>query len=286
MEVRRKRNRRDSGVAQRMTDGLGRELRTLRVDDSAFAKRDDDENVGAGGPISSIVDNDTNEPDETEPISFTGHAAVFNQRTWIGSKSWGFWEVIAPGAFAKTIQEADVRFLVNHNADLVLARTKSGTLRLSEDSVGLLCDADIAPTTWGDDIATLIQRGDVDQMSFAFECVKETWEELEDGSELRTIQEVRLYDVSVVTYPAYEGTDAGLRAALIESIARADNLDASKRQRLVDAVNQVVASEEPASTTPSDERTQPEDTTGTTEARRLRLQALSKLHGLPLTTTD
>src|SRR5664280_641353 len=76
-------------------------------------------------------------------IGFLGHASVFEKRTEIGNPlTWGFYEEVGTGSFTKTIQEADVRFLIDHNPSLLLARTKSGTLRkLSEDEIGLSVDA-------------------------------------------------------------------------------------------------------------------------------------------------
>src|SRR5664280_2242013 len=174
-------------------------------------------------------------------IGFAGHAAVFDQRTSIGNPlSWGFYEQIAPGAFTKTIQEADVRFLIDHDPSLLLARTKSGTLRLSEDKAGLVADADLAPTTYGRDLAILLERGDVSQMSFGFQVVagKDDWTveqvETNDGNsvdvEVRTIREVKLFDVSVVTFPAYEGTDAQLRS-MTAAVARKKDPDPFGRRR-------------------------------------------------------
>jgi HK97 family phage prohead protease len=147
----------------------------------------------------------------TDTIGFGGHAAVFDSRAWIGSKRWGFWEEIAPGAFAKTITESDVRFLHNHNPDLILARNAAGTLRLTEDRVGLAVDADMAPTSYAQDLALSLERGDVTQMSFAFEMIAYEWSYLEDGTEMLRHLEVSLADVSTVTYPAYPTTDASLR---------------------------------------------------------------------------
>lgn len=151
-------------------------------------------------------------------VSVRGHAAVFDTPTMIGPPGVGFEEVIAPGAFRKTLADgADVRLLFNHNPDLVLARTKSGTLRLHEDKRGLAVDARLAPTSVGRDLAVLIERGDVSQMSFGFRVVKDRWENVrrEDGSsvERRTVLEAQLFDVSSVTYPAYDETDLALREA-------------------------------------------------------------------------
>jgi HK97 family phage prohead protease len=153
-------------------------------------------------------------------VHVEGHAAVFDTATQIGPPGIGFEERIAPGAFRKTLNDgADVRLLFNHNPDLVLARTKSGTLTLSEDKVGLAVAADLAPTTVGRDLAILLERRDVSQMSFGFQVVKDVWEtkKRSDGSEyeVRTILEARLFDVSAVTYPAYDETDVAIREATL-----------------------------------------------------------------------
>jgi HK97 family phage prohead protease len=157
---------------------------------------------------------------DTGAVSVRGHAAVFDSPTMIGPPGVGFEEIIAPGAFRKTIADgADVRLLFNHNPDLVLARTKSGTLTLREDKRGLAVDAQLAPTSVGRDLAVLIQRGDVSQMSFGFRAVKDRWESVtrSDGSsvERRTVLEAQLFDVSSVTYPAYDDTDLAMREATL-----------------------------------------------------------------------
>ena len=168
-----------------------------------------------------------------DPIGFKGHAALFNRPTWIGPKRWGFREQVAPGAFAKTIKEADVRFLINHDPNLLLARNKAETLTLAEDKVGLAVDAEMAPVSYAQDLAVLLERGDISQMSFAFEVVKDQWEIDDDENELRTILEAKLWDVSVVTYPAYEETDAGLRGAAFDVLCRSAGLDDATRTRLL-----------------------------------------------------
>lgn len=164
-------------------------------------------------------------------LGFRGHAAMFDKRTWIGSKRWGFWEEIARGAFARTLANgADVRFLVNHDPNLVLARTKAGTLRLAEDEVGLAVDADMADVSYARDLAILLARGDVSQMSFAFVPVAWEYTEAEDGNDLYRITEVELFDVAAVTYPAYEDTDAGLRSRGFERLAERLGLDDDARR--------------------------------------------------------
>lgn len=165
--------------------------------------------------------------DDDGSIGFKGHAIVWNKRTWIGSKRWGFWEQIAPEAVTKTLQEADIRFLQNHDPNLLLARNTAGTLRLNSDDTGLAVDADMAPTTYAQDLAILLDRRDISQMSFAFEDVAWNYTEAEDGNPLYTLTEIRLFDVAVVTYPAYEETDAGLRSLAFEQLCRSAGLSAS-----------------------------------------------------------
>src|SRR5690348_16195420 len=143
-------------------------------------------------------------------IPMAGHAALFNTRAEIFP---GYFEEIAPGAFNDAIGRDDVRLLINHDPNYVLARTASGTLRLSEDATGLANDADMAPTSYARDLAISMERGDITQVSFAFRAQAEDWTELPTGDWLRRINQVQLFDVSVVTYPAYEGTEAALRSA-------------------------------------------------------------------------
>ncbi len=137
-----------------------------------------------------------------------GHASVFNQPTYI-SPEVGH-EQIAPEAFTRALaEEQDVPLLVNHDG-LPLARTSSGTLRLGLDETGLTTDADLADTSLGRDVRTLMERGDLTKMSFGFVVRAATMDDI-DGVQVRTIRDVDLYDVSIVTLPAYAGTDVSLR---------------------------------------------------------------------------
>jgi HK97 family phage prohead protease len=161
--------------------------------------------------------------DEDGKLQFRGHAAVFDEWAQIGDPSWGFLESVKRGAFRKVLSAgADVRFLINHEG-LPLARTASGTMKLKEDARGLLVDAELAPTTLAQDLSVLVERGDVSQMSFGFRVGKHEIEEDEEtGAVKRTITEFsELYDVSPVTFPAYEGTDAGMRAAALAELRAA-----------------------------------------------------------------
>lgn len=153
---------------------------------------------------------------DSNNVTVEGYASTFNQPYDMGFYS----ETIAPGAFTKTLSESpDVRFLLNHDG-LPLARTTSGTLELSQDSTGLafrtVLDAN------DPDVARLVpkmQRGDLNQCSFAFRTIKDSWND--DYTE-RTMNELSLRDgdVSVVTYPANPSATAKLRAAR-ETIAAA-----------------------------------------------------------------
>lgn len=141
--------------------------------------------------------------------TIVGHAAVFNTETDLGY----FSEQVAPGAFTRAIQEDDVRALWNHDANYVLGRNVAGTLRLSEDSTGLAVEIDPPDTQWARDLVTSMSRGDVNQMSFGFQVISEKWEARKRKTDLRTICECRLFDVSPVTYAAYDTTDVGVSSA-------------------------------------------------------------------------
>jgi len=140
-----------------------------------------------------------------------GYAAVFDSP----SEPMPFVEYVKRGAFTKTIKDgADVRLLIDHEG-VPLARTKSGTLRLSEDERGLAVEADLDPMN--PDAARIIsamKRGDLSQMSFAFRTIKDSWS---DDRSVRELREVQLYDVSVVTFPAYEQTVAEIRGRLLQT---------------------------------------------------------------------
>jgi HK97 family phage prohead protease len=154
--------------------------------------------------------------DGTTAGSFTGHATAFDVRYPIGDpNSWGFWEQFDTKACDRALDEdQDVRLLVDHDPSRLLARTASKTMTLDADKRGLLVDAELADTSVGRDTAVLLKRGDLSAMSLAFITKKEQWETLDDGTDLRTILDVDLYDVSIVAYPANPETDASIRSAL------------------------------------------------------------------------
>lgn len=163
--------------------------------------------------------------DESGTKTLTGYAAVFNSPTDIGGY---FTEQIAPGAFAETIK-GDVRCLFNHQSGNVLGRTKSGTLRLSEDAHGLRFEVDLPDTVLGRDVGTLVARGDISGCSFDFRAMKQSWDDTVDPPK-RTLEKVEISEVSIVTFPAYADTTVGVRS--LEAIrAEADEARAEEKRK-------------------------------------------------------
>jgi HK97 family phage prohead protease len=130
-----------------------------------------------------------------------GYAAVFNEETRVAD----FREIIRPGAFANTIKEGrDILALSDHDSSKVLARTKSGTLRLAEDSRGLHFSLDVPETSAGRDVLALAERGDIGGASFGFQVAKDG--EIRTGN-LRELRAIDLFEISIVSsWPAYDGT--------------------------------------------------------------------------------
>jgi HK97 family phage prohead protease len=145
-----------------------------------------------------------------------GYALVYEFRYDVagGPSAGGFTEVIARGAAAKSAGEADVRLLVNHDGvPLARSRGGEGTLQLKSDDVGLKVRAELDPANpTVQELRSAMNRGDLDQMSFAFKVPKGEGRQTFDGKTgVRTIRELQLFDVSVVTYPASKATVARLR---------------------------------------------------------------------------
>lgn len=161
----------------------------------------------------------------------TGHAAVFNT---IGTSGY-FREMVAPGAFTKTIEKDDVRALFNHNPDYVLGRNVAGTLQMYEDDKGLYIDIDPPDTQFANDLKVSIKRGDITQMSFGFEILAEERMKGEAGeTDLYVLREVKLWDVSPVTYPFYKETDVTVHSRQAQSIVkRQDGLPIGVRLKLL-----------------------------------------------------
>jgi len=174
------------------------------------------------------------------PPSIKGYAAVFNS---LSLPMMGFRETIMPGAFKKTLREADVRALMNHDPNYVLGRSSAGTLTLAEDQKGLRYSIDPPDTNFARDLMTSIKRGDVTQSSFGFNVVRDRFTQ-ENDVITRTLLEVRLFDVSPVTFPAYPQTEVSVRSLmeyLAIKTAGGAELDVEERTaiiRLLDVLKQ------------------------------------------------
>ncbi len=165
---------------------------------------------------------DPEDATEVFPI-ISGYAAKFNSDTTIGCY-FKFIERIAPGAFDDVLND-DVRCLFNHDPNFVLARSinGTGTLKLEVDNVGLKYTYTTPDRSYAEDLANAIALGDVSQSSFAFEIAEEMWMYGENEGDLdtRIISKFKkLYDVSPVTYPAYQDTEVAeeSRSAAIKNI--------------------------------------------------------------------
>lgn len=154
---------------------------------------------------------------------FTGYAAVFNS----DSEPLPFIERIMPGAFDKSLRSKNnVKMYLNHDSTLVLASTRAKTLKLSTDQKGLYTETELPDTSYARDLAVMMERGDVDSMSFGFSVPRNGDRWSEDGA-VRELREVRLHEVSVVTgFPAYRATSATIRS--IDLLAEKTGADANK----------------------------------------------------------
>ena len=157
-------------------------------------------------------------------MTFTGYAAVFNSP----SEPLPFIERIAPGAFKRSLKARnDIKLLWNHDTGAVLGSTRAGTLKLEEDNYGLRVTAVLPDTNLGRDVRTLVQRGDVNAMSFGFSVPAggDTWNA--EGTE-RTLKSVRIFEVSVVAYPAYQQTAGTANVRSFDAVATRAEVDADK----------------------------------------------------------
>ena len=165
--------------------------------------------------------------EEADELYISGYFSVFNSNyeLWEGAT-----ESIAETAFDGALAD-DIRCLINHESRLVLGRTKAGTLALKTDSRGLWGEVKINPKD--QDAMNLyerVKRGDVDQCSFGFDILEEEF--IDNGTSIHwIIKKVRLYEVSVVTFPAYQETSVSARKEQLSNI-RKRNLDAWKEKML------------------------------------------------------
>lgn len=170
------------------------------------------------GAESDIRHEQRNDKDGNATRTIYGYAAVFYNPAKPGTQYRLFGnmvERIMPGAFARAIREKqDVRGLINHDSSLVLGRTTSQTLRLSEDAIGLRYEIDLPETSYANDLWIVMQRQDVSGSSFQFRPVEGStrWEK-DNDKEVRNLTDLDLFDVGPVTFPAYTDATSGVRAA-------------------------------------------------------------------------
>lgn len=183
-------------------------------------------------------------------MTFEGYAAVFNSP----SQPLPFVETIKPGAFKRSLQGRHRMMLLwNHNASEPLASTRNGTLKLVEDARGLKVTATLANTQTGRDVAELLRSKTIDAMSFGFQVKKDSWSA--DGNN-RTLEEVAVHEVSLTSFPAYEGTagttsvremrdiDADQLADSLMKLESGEELDSEQAKIISEVVDKLTKTEE------------------------------------------
>lgn len=242
----------------------------------------------------SLADAGVQVRDDTGAVRFAGYASMFNSRTAIGNPlRWGFYEEIAPGAFTKTLTEGDARMLIDHDSYYVVSRSSAGTLSLAEDERGLAVDSALDPElSYVRDLTANLRNGNVSGMSFGFYVIKDEWnsEDVEiEGADpvqvdVRVIREVRLIEVSAVTFPAYPDTEAEVKAVARALDHRGDlaalEARAAFRPELMDLVH---IDREPGGSTREEQK--PAEPDVSTQPLGLpldvRMKALAARYGLP-----
>jgi HK97 family phage prohead protease len=183
--------------------------------------------------ISAVDDVELRVEGEKEP-KLIGYAAKYNK--WSDDLG-GFRERIAASAFAGVAKDSDVRALKNHDPNLLLGRTASGTLRLTENKRGLKFECDVPNTTTGKDVVEEIRRKDITGCSFAFVVEEDVWGNNKDGTAERTIVKIgELFDVGPVTYPAYPDTAVAVRS--LDKFKKQDTEQDEEENKEVDLARQ------------------------------------------------
>ena len=159
--------------------------------------------------------------EEGDGMTFVGYAAKFDQPS---ENLGGFVEYVERGAFSRSLKSRnDVMLLWNHDAGQPLASTRSGTMKLTEDEVGLRVEARLPMTTLGKDLSVLLREKIVGKMSFGFNVIKDSWNS--EGTE-RRLKSVRLFETSLVVWPAYPQTEATVRG--LDKVAQRASVDADE----------------------------------------------------------
>lgn len=217
-------------------------------------------------------------------IYVEGYASVFDKRS---GNLGGFVEKVRTTAFNKTIKEADVRALWNHDPQYVLGRTGAGTLELSIDDSGLYYRSLLPNTSYAKDLAELLERRDVRESSFTFFKVQDEWEVNDLGQAERSLIEVGLIDVAPVTFPAYPDATSGVaRRNALMSLAKRCGIDGCEIESTLDtddAIRMAIQKlNEPDHSTDEKRTQKPEEKEATTQQN----SRLSKEMALKLLAED
>lgn len=189
--------------------------------------------------------------------TLVGYAAMFNKPATINSWEGNFREVIAPGAFARTLKNngQQIKVLFNHGMDPSIGDKPLGrAAEMLEDDRGLYIEVPLSRTSYNDDLIALLSDGAIDGMSFRFSVPKggDTWDYPEKGLPTRTLTEVKLFELGPVTFPAYQATSAGVRSREEFSIWR--DLPEDRQAAIFQIVTGTRSVESPAERTDDTER--------------------------------
>lgn len=160
------------------------------------------------------------EPYDDDSLKVSGYVNRTDQPSRVLGKSRKFIEKISKGAFNQALanRSSDIDFLAEHDEKRLLASTRNGSLKLTEDENGLYMEAIITPTSWGKDTYQLIKSGLYKNMSFGFRAIKDEWKKIKGNLFERTIRELELFEVSVVKEPAYLSSTIEARGINVDSV--------------------------------------------------------------------
>lgn len=207
-------------------------------------------------------------------IYVEGYASIFDSRS---GNLGGFVEKVRNSAFNKTVKEADVRALWNHDPQYVLGRSSAKTLEISVDNKGLYYRALLPNTSYGKDLAELLERGDVRESSFTFFKIQDDWAINENGDAERSLIEVGLIDVAPVTFPAYNDATSGVaRRAALDGLAKRCGIDGCNIESTLDTDNAIREAiqrlNEPDVSTDENRNRQPETDNTTQQNSKLTVE--------------
>lgn len=178
------------------------------------------------------------EASDTDDLTVKGYVNEVGKYSHLLGIRKQFKERILPGAFTRALAENDdIHFLAEHDANKILASTRNDSLKLVEDEKGLFMEATISPTSYGKDYHTLIKDGILRNMSFGFNVIKDSWKKMNDGTYTRDISDLRLFEVSVVTNPAYPQSTISARGLhLVEDVKIPQDIENTEERNMENEV--------------------------------------------------